>query len=139
MQLRDAGDGITRDSLAFYRDHRPELAALREVTVRFPAFDDPYNPYLMVLRDVDGQELLLSGCTAGYVGEGPEGSFEILLTEDIPIDLARTVTYAAHLTFARAESGWRLDRCEFADQLGERNDPSCAFTTGMTGSLGRVR
>src|SRR3954452_9956533 len=109
MQLRDAGDGITRDSLAFYRDHRHELGALREVTVRFPAFDDPYNPYLMVLRDADGQELLLSGCTAGYVGEGPHGTLQVLVAEGCPVDAATYVLDGAALRYTRDGDGdWHL-------------------------------
>lgn len=109
MQLRDAGDGITRDSLAFYRDHRHELGRLREISVRFPAFEDPLDPYLMVLRDVDGQELMLSGCTAGYVGEGPHGTLQILVAEGCPIDAATYVLDGAALRYTRSGDGdWHL-------------------------------
>lgn len=109
MNFYDSGDGITRKSLAFYREHRHELGVLREVTVRFPAFDDPHNPYLMVLRDADGQELQLSGCTAGYVGEGPHGTLQILVAEGCPVDAATYVLDGAALRYTRDGDGdWHL-------------------------------
>ena len=43
------------------------------------------------LRDADGQELLLSGCTSGYVGEGPHGALQILIAEGCPVDAATYV------------------------------------------------
>lgn len=78
MRLQDAGSGITRDSVMFFREHRHELGEVTRVAVRFPAFADPYDPYTMAMRDEDGNEMLLSGCTAGYVGEGPRAAMQIL-------------------------------------------------------------
>src|SRR5690348_18271856 len=101
MDLRDPGAGVTRESLAFYRDHRHEMGEFVRATVRFPAFGDPYDPYLLVLTDRDDNRMFLSGCTTGYVGEGPNGTLEILVAEAVPIELALTVNDAARVCFTR--------------------------------------
>ena len=108
MRIDDTGNGITRDSLAFYRDHRHRIGDLREVTVRFPGYDDPHDPYLMVLRDRDGNQLRLSGCTTGYVGEGPHGTMRVLIEEGIPVVHAMVVLSAATARFARDSDGWMV-------------------------------
>lgn len=112
MDLLDAGAGITRDSLTYYRDHRHELADLVRITVRFPSFGDPYDPYLMVLTDGRGDRILLSGCTTGYVGEGPNGSLEILVGEGVDIETALAVTDAARLSITRTPEGWCVESYE---------------------------
>jgi hypothetical protein len=87
----DTGNGVTRDSIAFFREHRHRLNEIVEASVRFPGFDDPHNPYLMTLRDDRGDELLLSGCTAGYPGEGPRGAMQVLVESGWPADQAALV------------------------------------------------
>ena len=115
-QLKDEGNGITRDSLAFYRDNRHNLGDLAEVSIRFPGYDDPHDLYLMVLRDRDrdrdGAELLLSGCTTGYIGEGPNGAMKLLIDEGCPVDKALIALGAATVHFTRDIDGrWAVDRC----------------------------
>jgi hypothetical protein len=93
MQYSDEGNGITAESLAFFVANRRHLGDIVEISIRFPGFTDPFDPYLMVLRDRAGHEIRLSGCTAGYNGEGPRGSERIL--RDIGIgdfDAARVLT-----------------------------------------------
>jgi hypothetical protein len=109
MRISDPGTGITRDSLAFYRDHRHELANVREVNVRFPGYDDPHDPYLLVLRDSRDDEMLLSGCTTGYVGEGPHGTMRVLIEEGCPVVHAMVVLSAATARFVHDDTGWRVD------------------------------
>jgi len=108
MRISDAGNGITRDSLAFYRDHRHELADIREITVRFPGYDDPHDPYLMMLVDTKGNRLRLSGCTTGYVGEGPHGALRVLVEEGCPVVHAMVVLRAATARFVRDNEGWAV-------------------------------
>src|SRR5437016_395126 len=108
MRIDDTGNGITKDSLAFYRDHRHRIGDVREVNVRFPGYDDPHDPYLLVLRDGDGNELRLSGCTTGYVGEGPHGSMRVLIEEGVPVAHAMVVLSAATARFVRDRDGWMV-------------------------------
>ena len=91
MRYSDQGTGVTRDSLAFFREHRHRLGEIVEASIRFPGFDDPHDPYLMVLRDDNGDEMLLSGCTAGYPGEGPRGAMQVLVESGWPADQAALV------------------------------------------------
>lgn len=91
MRYIDTGNGVTRDSIAFFREHRHRLNRIVEASVRFPGFDDPHDPYLMVLRDDRGDEMLLSGCTAGYPGEGPRGAMQVLVESGWPADQAALV------------------------------------------------
>lgn len=108
MRIDDVGNGITRDSLAFYRDHRHRIGEVRDVTVRFPGYEDPHDPYLMVLRDAEGSEMRLSGCTTGYVGEGPHGSMRVLIEEGVPVVHAIVVLSAATARFVRDADGWAV-------------------------------
>lgn len=108
MRISDAGNGVTRDSLAFYRDHRHQLGDVAEVTVRFPGYNDPHDPYLLVLRDRAHNELRLSGCTTGYVGEGPHGTMRVLIDEGCPVVHAMVVLQAATARFIRDERGWAV-------------------------------
>ena len=99
MQFQDAGTGVTRDSIAFFREYRHRLGDIVQASIRFPGFDDPHNPYLMVLRDTKGDQMLLSGCTAGYPGEGPRGAMQVLVESGWPPDQAALVftTAVVHL------------------------------------------
>jgi len=91
MRYIDTGNGVTRDSIAFFREHRHRLDEIVEASVRFPGFDDPHNPYLMVLRDGHGDEMHLSGCSAGYPGEGPRGAMQVLVEAGWSADQAALV------------------------------------------------
>jgi hypothetical protein len=130
MRISDAGNGITRDSLGFYRDHRHELADVREVTVRFPGYDDPHDPYLLVLRDSRDDEMRLSGCTTGYVGEGPHGTMHVLIEEGCPVPHAMVVLSAATARFVHDDVGWRV-----ADYTLANARPSPSTPTGTSHAL----
>jgi hypothetical protein len=101
MRYSDSGNGVTRDSLAFYRDHRDRLGDIVSVDVTFPGFDEPYDPYLMRIRDADDNEMRLSGCTTGYPGEGPRATMQILLDEGWPTDWALAAFTDGRLTLSR--------------------------------------
>lgn len=137
MRMSDAGNGITRDSLDFYRDHRHQLGDVREVTVRFPGYDDPHDPYLLVVRDGRDDEIRLSGCTTGYVGEGPHGTMRVLIEEGCPVVHAMVVLSAATARFVHDDTGWRVDdytlanaRCpqETAEVIACKLDRASAVT-----------
>ncbi len=97
MQFDDSGSGVTSESLAFFRQHRGQLQHVTEIVVRFPAVGDPTDPYLLVLRDVQGNTMRLSGCTAGYDGEGPRATFAILQELGFPAVDARRVLSEGHV------------------------------------------
>jgi hypothetical protein len=103
MRYSDSGNGITADSIAFYRDHQHQLGPIATAELRFPGFDDPPDPYLMVLRDPAGDEIRLSGCTTGYPGEGPRGAMLVLLEAGWSVEEARQVFSAATLRLTRGE------------------------------------
>ena len=96
--LYDYSHGITFESLEYYRKRRHRFKAFVEayvfsdvadaVVAGFyevdeqdedddPRIKDVLTP-LLVLRDTDGAELWLGGCTCGYGGTGPSGSYEVL-------------------------------------------------------------
>ena len=118
MRISDSGTGIARDSLDFYRDHRHELGGIREVTVRFPGYDDPHDPYLLVLRDEQENEMRLSGCTTGYVGEGPHATMRVLIDEGCPVVHAMVVLSAATARFTRDATGWQVADYTLANARG---------------------
>jgi len=97
MRYSDEGNGITAESVRFFRDHRHLLGPIVAADLRFPGFDDPPDPYLMMLRDGDGNEIRLSGCTTGYPGEGPRGAMRVLLEAGWPVEESRRVFTAATL------------------------------------------
>jgi hypothetical protein len=97
MQYSDAGNGITADSLSFYETTRHHLGEIAEISIRFPGFTDPFDPYLMVLRDHESNEIRLSGCAAGYNGEGPRGSLRILRDVGVSDGDARRVLTDPHV------------------------------------------
>jgi hypothetical protein len=104
MRYSDSGNGITADSISFFRDHRHQLGPIVTADLKFPGFEDPPDPYLMLLRDDDGNEIRLSGCTTGYPGEGPRGAMLVLLEAGWPVEESRQVFTAATLNLARNET-----------------------------------
>jgi len=91
LELKDNGSGVTRDSLAFFRDHRHELTEVISAAIWFPGYSDPYDPYNMVIHDDDFNQMWLSGCTCGYVGEGPRGAMQVLVELGFDPEQARQV------------------------------------------------
>lgn len=73
MRLRDAGHGITDESLGYFERHKSELGEIREVSCRF---NDPSGYNVRVVGD--NGEMLLSGLNCGYGGEGPHGLHTVL-------------------------------------------------------------
>ena len=103
MRLDDSGNGVTRDSVLFFRDNRGRLGPIVSAAVRFPGFADPFDPYLMVLRDAAGNEMRLSGCTTGYAGEGPRGSMQVLVEAGFSAEAARATFTEATLALNRTD------------------------------------
>jgi hypothetical protein len=101
MRYSDSGNGIAADSLDFYRQHRHQLGSITSAQLRFPGFDDPHDPYLMVVRDEAGNEIALSGCTTGYHGEGPRAAIRLLVEEGWAPIVANRVLTAATLSLTR--------------------------------------
>jgi hypothetical protein len=101
MRYSDSGNGVTVDSIAFFRDHRDQIGPIVTADLRFPGFDDPTDAYLMVLQDEVGDEIRLSGCTTGYPGEGPRGAMLVLLETGWSVEESRQVFTAATLSLVR--------------------------------------
>jgi hypothetical protein len=97
--LYDYSHGITFESLEYYRKRHHRFKTFLEayvfsevadsVAAGFYEADDEQHEDddprikdvlapLLVLRDADGSELWLGGCTCGYGGTGPSGSHEVL-------------------------------------------------------------
>ena len=72
MILKDEGHGCTEFSIRFFRDHRNFLGVI--VAAEMVDSDD----WPLHIKDDVGNEMWLSGCTAGYGGEGPHGTHTIL-------------------------------------------------------------
>jgi hypothetical protein len=102
--VRDDDYGITRASLATWRDNRKLFGRFIEARIyslsdgalidgRYCHWDedviDPHPPST-VLIDEQGNELWLSGTSCGYSGEGPSGA-ERILREELFGDAAETV------------------------------------------------
>lgn len=88
--------GITRDNVKFFWDNISQLDELLSISIykykidavfdnhfipssleKYGELEHVINPYF-VARDINGREIWLSGCNAGYGGEGPHGSYTIL-------------------------------------------------------------
>jgi hypothetical protein len=128
MRISDEGNGITRDSLEFYRNQRHRLGSAREITVRFPGYDDPHDPYLLVVSDDAGDQLRLSGCTTGYVGEAPHATMRILVEEGVPVAHAMVVLSAAIARFRRDRHGWAVADYTLANARPGA-DPGCGVAS----------
>jgi hypothetical protein len=97
--LYDYSHGITFESVEYYQKRRHRFKIFVEayvfseeadaVAAGFYEVDDEQHEDddprikdvlapLLVLRDTDGAELWLGGCTCGYGGTGPSGSYEVL-------------------------------------------------------------
>ncbi len=92
---------MTRDSVRFFHDNQHKLQHIVTAEVRFPGFSDPFDPYLMVLHDAAGNQMRLSGCTAGYVGEGPRAAMQVLVEAGFDAEQARQVFTAPTLRLTR--------------------------------------
>jgi len=119
VRIRDA-HGVTDSSLLLWRmtrrlfgdlreaecgdldPHSPDLTCDLDLLVPGTAIDIEYG---LVLRDDRRQELWLSGCGAGYGGEGPGGTKTILEAEGFS---------AAHVALVEVYSAFhiRKDRDE---------------------------
>ena len=90
MHLFDNGDGDTAHSRNFFRDNRHRLGDIVEAQVFFPGSGGP-QPYNCILGDADGNKMWLSGLAAGYPGEGPRVTMQILTECGFDAQQARQV------------------------------------------------
>ncbi len=74
MILKDKGNGVTEESLDFFRAHRENLGKI----VKVEMINCRKKKYPLRLTDNNGNEIWLSGCDSGYEGEGPLGTFKVL-------------------------------------------------------------
>lgn len=116
MYLKDSGHGITEESLKFWHENKNRIGIVTHVEVSFePLFRERANDgdydleYNMMIFGHDGC-IMLSGCTCGYGGTGPNGTAKILAELGLPIEVARkamlhkTIHYDAFLnTLALSE------------------------------------
>lgn len=83
---RDSARGVTPASLRFLEEHAKKLAPIEEVRVSFkPLCVTGGGRYHTVISDVNGDEVWLSGCTAGYRGSGPHGTAFVLRQLGLPV------------------------------------------------------
>ncbi len=87
MILKDKGDGITEESLEFFWDNRKKLGEITEVKM----FNHRDELYPLRLKDINRNEIWLSGCNAGFCGEGPSGTLRLLEELDLLHAAARTL------------------------------------------------
>jgi hypothetical protein len=104
MRYLDDGTGHTAASLIHYREHRHRLGTITEADVYFPGMGGPY-PYCMILRDTGGNEIWLSGCAAGYAGEGARAAMEVLVDAGWRAVDAREVFTRTHLQLRTSATG----------------------------------
>ncbi|MFW9990214.1 MAG: hypothetical protein ACFFC3_16355 [Candidatus Odinarchaeota archaeon] len=82
------GDEITRDSVAFFKEHYKELGEINYIVLYLAEREwelNPNNPDLsfqFVIIIGEKAQLWMSGLTWGYYGEGPYGLFEVIHTID---------------------------------------------------------
>ena len=69
--IHDGGEGITIESLQFFKDHARQIGRVFEINLNHNAL------FHMEIIGTEGI-ILLSGCNCGYRGEGPHGSAAIL-------------------------------------------------------------
>jgi hypothetical protein len=98
MNYFDNGQGITAESVDYYREHRHELGTFVSAEVSFPGLSEHY-PYCFELRDDRGNRMFLSGLTAGYAGEGPRAAMEILIEAGFPAADAQRVFHDRQVIF----------------------------------------
>jgi len=93
MLLKDDGNGVTAESLDFWRANKDKIGPVSFVEVH----DDLHveqSPegypleYPCAIYGADGV-IYLSGCTCGYGGEGPNGTAKILADVGLPLEEAR--------------------------------------------------
>lgn len=88
--------GVTQKCLKFFEDNIDKMGEIQSIFIFFDSIDAVLNNFYLpseqvrygelkyiqvphfILRDTEGKEMWLSGCNAGYGGEGPNGSRRIL-------------------------------------------------------------
>ncbi len=89
-------NGITRQSIEFYKQYIYQLDEIQYIFICFDDFDAIIRDFYeednfffsetlrgikvpsLVIRDINGKEIWLSGCKCGYGGTGPRGTIDIL-------------------------------------------------------------
>jgi hypothetical protein len=105
--LKDGGNGVTPDSLEFWKENKDKIGIIRRVEVSKDSlqndirksdwFVDGYPVEYTFIAYGDDGVILLSGCNSGYGGTGPNGTAKILTEFDIPVDIARKIMLSNHI------------------------------------------
>lgn len=88
MIYHDDGHGISKKSLSFFREHRHLVGEIKSVTMASYIDDEIVYPFRVI---GEYGEIWLSGCTAGYMGEGPHTTVQIMRELDYPYDACQMV------------------------------------------------
>jgi len=112
MDYKDDGCGITVESLEFWDQHKPLIGEVTRIACSFrPLRVDVklHNGYIIPLEynlKIFGTRgtILLSGCSCGYGGEGPNGTRRIL--EELGVDHDRAMELIHQKRFATNIGGY---------------------------------
>ena len=105
--LRASDFGITRSALVYWNLTRPSLGQITQVSF---GFEPIAEGDVTTIISGEKAEMHLSGTNCGYGGEGPHGSFQILMEIGVPKDLAELVFRQRRLTFTRTFDGtWKVE------------------------------
>ena len=80
--------GVPEKSLAFFREHLHLIAEIKAITMTSHARLEIVYPFKVI---GEMGEIWLSGCTAGYLGEGPEATVQIMKELGYPLDACGVV------------------------------------------------
>ncbi len=93
MDYKDEGHGITAKSLEFWDQHKLLIGEVTHIAGSFEPLELEYNLKIYGLYGT----ILLSGCTCGYGGEGPNGTRKIL--EELGIDHDKAMELVSQKNF----------------------------------------
>lgn len=89
MILKDGGERIADFSLKFFRKNRKKLGKVVKVEMQeYVDGQGKFRPYPFRIFDDKGNQLWLSGCATGYVGQGPYATYRILQELGLEIEHA---------------------------------------------------
>ncbi len=103
MIYLDNGYGVSEKSLAFFREHKHLVGEIESIKMIPYTNTEIIYPF-KVVGDVG--EIWLSGCTAGYGGEGPRATIDILKELGYPDEACDVVYKNCEFTLG-PPSRWR--------------------------------